>query len=142
MRVYSAASMEAWRVLDQENISAAHGEQFIHYGLPCYRQKVQDAQVRPVYIDAASDAVWDSPLVDHDIAFGDDGAQTEECEVVPAVYSYSAPCVLASLRSELAVWAYNTFKAAELDTMYRLRDNAQPWSTYVEELRAGMESSR
>lgn len=142
-------SVAAWLALDREVVNGQQGASLFGLGVPCQRRKIRDAQKRFVYVDGGRDQVggaevaWGSPLIDGDIGVDENyvaahEAKIEEREISPAVYEYEAPIVLAWLPPGVARWAYETFKAAELDSMYRLRDNTN-WTAYVEELRNGME---
>ena len=133
-------SVAAWLALQQGAVDNSLGSVLFSLGVPCCRRKIRDAIVKDVYIDADdSTAVWESPLVDGPAAGYEDDAKVERREVSPAVFSYEAPRVFAELGAGLSRWAYETFTAAEFDSMYRLRDSTTPWWTYVQELREGME---
>lgn len=131
----------AWLALELEEVGSYYGPQLVSLGVPCRRHKTREAVTRQVFVE--NDTAWDSPLADSPIA-GDEPnfGEVEDREIEHAQYGYAAPRVLAALPSDLARWAYDTFKAAEFDSMYRLRDDATPWSIYVEELRDGMEKSK
>lgn len=140
----------AWLALELEFINSVHGEVLFRDNVPCRRRMTRAAEVRHVYVEGGfgqvggDDTAWDSPLVDGPMALDENGvagaeAKVEEREIHPAQYAYEAPRVLALLPPGMARWAFEHFKAVEFDSMFRLRDGA-PWQTYVEELRAGMES--
>lgn len=142
-------SVAAWLALDRETVNGDHGASLFALGVPCQRRKIWDAQRKFVYVDGGRDQVggaevtWGSPLIDGDIGVDENyvaahEAKVEEREISPAVYEYEVPAVLAWLGPGMARWAYETFKAAELDSMYRLREDTN-WTEYVEELRNGME---
>jgi len=147
---YAPDRAAAWLALELEYVNAAHGLQLFALNVPCRRRLVRPAQTRHVYVEGygqvgGDDTSWDSPLVDGPVALDEnavDGAEAkvEEREISPAQYGYEAPRVLALLPPKAARWAFETFKAVEFDSMFRLRDGA-PWSTYVDELREGMESA-
>ncbi len=139
-----------WLALELEFVNSKHGEDLFNLNVPCRRRMIRSAETRHVYVDGGQvggdDTSWDSPLVDGPMALDENAiagaeAQVIEREISPAQYAYEAPRVLAQLPPRLARWAYETYRAVEFDSMYRLRDNA-PWIMYVEELRAGTEAQR
>lgn len=135
-------SVAAWLALDLVQIHSFVGEQFRRLGIPCIRKLVRAAETRPIFVDHEeeeenNDASWtnnNSDMAAETITSAD---RVEERVVSPAQYVYECPQVLAVLSVDYARWAYETFKAVEFDSMYRLRDNAD-WGEYVQELRAGM----
>jgi hypothetical protein len=138
----AADSVAAWLALELELAHEYQGVRLFRLGVPCRRRMTRAAETRPVFVDAEEDdegaASWtnnNSDMAAETVTIAD---RVEEREISPARYSYECPIVLLHLAPEQARWAYETFKAVEFDSMYRLRDNAN-WETYVEELRDGME---
>jgi hypothetical protein len=141
-------SVAAWLALELEEVFPQHGKKLFDLSVPCRRKMVRPAEKRHVFVDGGGqvggdDTSWDSPLTDGPIALDENAisgaeAQVVEREIRAAEYSYQCPRVLANLPPHKARWAYETFRAVELDAMYRLRDGAR-WETYVDELREGME---
>ncbi len=131
-----------WLGLGLGDVYYNHGEQLFRLGVPCRRRMIRAPITKSVFVDDedgdGEEAVWGGDTAD--IATGVAGDRVEEREVAPAQYAYECPRVFIPLTAEQARWAYETFKAAEFDSMYRLRDNL-PWQTYVEELRDGMEKT-
>lgn len=131
--------MAAWLTLERTRVFGANGDDFFHLGLPCNRVLTRAAVTKQVFVDSdKTEAVWGETAAETPDACD---TETEEREISPAQYAYEVPVALAHLSPWLSRWAYETFKAAEFDSMYRLRDGAD-WRTYVEELRAGMKRER